>query len=110
VAVGGPGPSAGTYSYDLETRQVQKLTPYVSQNSAARWLRDSRRLLISYQGRLYLIDTLSLKSREVFSQLPNEVAGFSLSQDERLIVYSLNSREADIWLARPGIRRVEQKQ
>ncbi|HUG17284.1 MAG TPA: protein kinase [Thermomicrobiales bacterium] len=107
VNVAGPGPSAGIYSYDFKTRQVQRLTHYAIRQ--ARWFRDGRRLLFLYEGKLYVIDTLSLKSREVLSQFPNEIGSFSLSSDDSLIVYALSSREADIWLATPEEPTLERK-
>jgi serine/threonine protein kinase len=95
----GPDPSAGTYVYDFETRQVRKVSELAQQGYGARWLSDSRRLLVGQQGKLQLIDTVARKSREVLSVLPDSIVGYSLSRDDRLIVYGQRSNRADIWLA-----------
>ncbi len=62
------------------------------------WLRDGRRLLFQWGGRLYLLDTRSPEPREVFSGGSDILAdGFALSGDERWIYVSLERREADVW-------------
>jgi dipeptidyl aminopeptidase/acylaminoacyl peptidase len=108
----GPDPFAGTYIYDFETRQVQKVVSGLAAPSStgARWLSDNRRLLVGYQGRLYLIDSVSAKIHEVLSVLPDDILGYSLSRDDRLIVYGLRSNKADIWLATPENRTPERQQ
>ena len=95
----GPHPSAGTYIYNFETRQAQKVSALAQSRSVARWLSDSRRLLVGYQDRLYLINLAAGKSHEILSVLPDAIFGYSLSRDDRLIVYTLISNRADIWLA-----------
>ena len=105
----GPDPSAGTYIYDFETHQVQKVSHLGEPQARAHWLSDNRRLLISYQGSLYLIDPLAVKIREVMSVWPDAIAGHSLSRDDRLIVYGLRSRRADIWLASAENRPTERQ-
>ena len=105
----GPDPSAGTYVYDFETRQVQKVSELAQSRSGARWLSDNRRLLVGYQGRLYLINPVAGKIHEVLSVLPDAIVGYSLSRDDRLIVYSLRSNKADIWLASAEDRPTERQ-
>jgi hypothetical protein len=95
----GPDPSAGTYIYDFATQQVQKVSQLGELQSGARWLSDNRRLLVGYQGRLHLINPVAGTTHEVLTVLPDDIVGFSLSRDDRLIVYGLRSNSADIWLA-----------
>jgi Tol biopolymer transport system component len=95
----GPDPSAGIYIYGFESHQVRKVSQLGEPESVARWLNDNRRLLASYEGRLYLIDSVAVTIREVMSVWPDAIVGYSLSRDDRLIVYGLRSRRADIWLA-----------
>jgi Tol biopolymer transport system component len=96
----GPDPSAGTYIYDFETRRVQKVSSERwPLGAGAFWLSDNRRLLVGSEGRLYLINPAAGKSHEVLSVLPDAITGYSLSRDDRLIVYALRSNKADIWLA-----------
>jgi Tol biopolymer transport system component/predicted Ser/Thr protein kinase len=99
LTASGPGPSAGTYIYDLDIRQVQKVSDLAQPLLGARWLSDNRRLLVGDQGRLLLIDPVEAKSHVVLSVVPDDLVGYSLSRDDRLIVYSLRSNKADIWLA-----------
>jgi Tol biopolymer transport system component len=106
----GPDPFAGTYIYDFESRQVGKVSGLAEANLGARWLSDNRRLLVGYQGRLYLIDSVSGKIHDVLSVLPDDILGYSLSRDDRLIVYGLRSNKADIWLATPENRTPKRQQ
>jgi Tol biopolymer transport system component len=99
IAAFGLDPSAGTYVYDFETRQVQKVSKQAALGSYPRWLSDSRRLLVGDGGRLNLIDPPAATSHEVLSVSPDAMAGYSLSRDNRLIVYGIRSNRADIWLA-----------
>jgi Tol biopolymer transport system component len=102
-------PSAGVHTYDFETGRVQWLTKLGVGESGPRWLRDSRRLLVPSDGKLYLIDSVSGKTHQVHSASPTTINGCALSGDDRLIVCALLSREADIWLARPQNRTPEQQ-
>ncbi len=106
----GPYPSAGTYIYNFETRQVQKVSALAQSRSVARWLSDSRRLLVGYDGSLYLINPADETSHEVLSVLPDAINGYSLSRDDRLIVYGLRSNKADIWLGSAEDRPTERQQ
>ncbi|HEX5731654.1 MAG TPA: hypothetical protein VF131_02375 [Blastocatellia bacterium] len=60
---------------------------------------DSRRLVFVHQSKLYIVDTQTKKPRELFYAAPYEVERFKISKDERMIYYSITTREADIWLA-----------
>ena len=105
----GPDPSAGTYIYNFATRQVQKVSQLGELQSGLRWLSDSRRLLVGDQGRLHLINPMAGTTHEVLSVLPDAIVGFSLSRDDRLIVYGLRSNRADIWLASAEDRPTERQ-
>jgi hypothetical protein len=107
LTVEAPSPSAGVYTYDFETGQVQRLTKF---GVNPRWLSDSRRLLASSEDRLYLINSVSGKTHEVRSVSPKTINVCTLSDDDRLVVCALSSREADIWLARPQYRTPERQQ
>jgi hypothetical protein len=47
-------------------------------------------------------------THEVLSVSPDDIVGFSLSRDDRLIVYGLRSNRADIWLASTEDRLTDQ--
>jgi len=78
--------------------------------SGVRWLGDNRRLLVGHSGRLHLIDPVAGTTREVLSVWPDAIVGFSLSRDDRLIVYGLRSNRADIWLASAEDRPTDRQQ
>jgi Tol biopolymer transport system component len=62
------------------------------------WMSDSRRLLFSDQGKLFLIDSVTRKPRELLS-LPQQTLGsVALSPDERVIYYTVTAAESDVWL------------
>ena len=56
-------------------------------------------MLFYDRGTLYLADRQSKKISEVLNAAPYEVDRFDLSRDNRMISYSLTTREADIWMA-----------
>ena len=90
------GSFAGVVIYSFDTRRYQKLTEF---GHAPRWLSDSRRLLFNHQGKLYLVDSLTKNVHQVAIAPRYEINPwlFGLSRDNRLIVFSVASTEADIW-------------
>ena len=62
------------------------------------WLSDSRRLICADLGRMYLVDTLTRHSREIYNVEPNGFGTRVLSWDNSRLYYSLVSSEADIWM------------
>ena len=90
------GRQLGMSIYSFALRKYERFLP---SRLGGDWLRDSRRLLFEYQGKLYLIDRQSKRRREVLSVTPYEVRPqFRLSPDNRLIVFTLDIAESDIWL------------
>ena len=62
------------------------------------WLKDSRRLLFSYLGKLFLVDSATRKYHEVLSVPQPTLGSVGLSADERTIYYTRVTSEADIWM------------
>jgi eukaryotic-like serine/threonine-protein kinase len=62
------------------------------------WLSDSRRLLFSHQGKLFLLETSSGKYRELLSLPQPTLGSVGLSRDEKTIYFTLMEAEADVWL------------
>lgn len=89
------GPQNGILIYDLESQHYEKLTDFGGQPV---WLSDSRRLLFQNQGKLYLIDSRSKTTHEIFSVTPNVFQGLTLTRDDRLVYLSVVTTESDIWL------------
>jgi serine/threonine protein kinase len=90
------GNFAGTVIYSFESRQYRTATDF---GHAPIWLSDSRRLLFNHNGKLYLVDTVTKRVRQVLSVPLREVNPwlFGLSRDDREIVFSVANAEADIW-------------
>ena len=102
--------ATGAYLYDFDTQRGQQVSALAEADSAARWLSDSRRLLVGYQGGLYLINPGAGKPHKIVSVFPDAISGYSLSRDDRLIVYGVRNRKADIWLASLEDRSAERQQ
>jgi hypothetical protein len=62
------------------------------------WLRDSRRLLFSHQGKLFLLDGTSGDYKEVLSLPQQSLGSVGLSPDEKSIYFTYTAAEADVWL------------
>lgn len=86
----------GIYVYWLDTQKYEKIVDF---GYGPQWMSDSRRVIFAHENGLYIVDSLSKKPRELFSAVPHEVQRFKLSRDDRIIYYSITTREADIWLA-----------
>jgi serine/threonine protein kinase len=85
----------GTAIYSLESQKFEPLTDF---GIGGVWLQDNRRLLFIQEGKLYLVDSQSKKTQEVYSVAPSEFSGLVLSRDNRIMYIGLVTREADIWL------------
>jgi eukaryotic-like serine/threonine-protein kinase len=63
------------------------------------WLNDNRRVLFREGEKLYLLDRLTGKWREVLSlKSPSQIGSYALSRDNKRLYYTIGSSEADIWL------------
>jgi Tol biopolymer transport system component/DNA-binding winged helix-turn-helix (wHTH) protein len=91
------GVTTGFSTYSLDSRKYERLTEI---GDRPRWLKDNRRLLFHDRGKLWLMDTVSRKTREIFEVSPHEIGErFAISLDNRAIYFSRMAKEADIWLA-----------
>ena len=89
------GSSNGITVYSLESHTYERLSAV---GEWPHWLPDNRRLIFYYQGKAYLIDSQSKRMHEVLSVAPHEVSWqFGVSRDGRLIVFTLDATEADVW-------------
>ncbi|MDA2939056.1 serine/threonine-protein kinase [Acidobacteria bacterium AH-259-A15] len=89
------GSAGGIAIYSLDSQEYQPVTDV---GGGPAWLSDSRRLLFSYQGKIFLLDTQSKQYQEVLSAAPHSVSSPSVSHDDRLIYFTRRETEADIWL------------
>ncbi|NOT60598.1 MAG: protein kinase, partial [Acidobacteria bacterium] len=76
-----------------------RLTEVAENGDYPAWLSDSRRLLFTLAGKLYLTDLQAGTPRELFAPGADEAAEYPVfTRDNRTIYYSLARSEADIWL------------
>ncbi len=88
--------SGGILSYSFDSRQYERLTEF---GERPVWLNDNQRLLFIYQDKLYLLDSRTRKAQEILSVAPNRFQSLGISRDSRVIYFSLQTTEADVWLA-----------
>ena len=62
------------------------------------WLNDSRRLLYTYHRKLFVLDSVSKKSRELLSVAPDDFNSVALSPDNRTLYFTRATQQGDIWL------------
>ncbi len=82
--------------YDFGSRQVEQVA---ETGQDPQWLSDSRRLLFTHQGELYLANIQTKKTHEVPSESALSLLHFSLSRDSSMVVYTVHTIEDDIWLS-----------
>lgn len=87
----------GIALFDIASQTYHRLTDF---GSDPVWLSDRRRLLFHHAGKLFLLDSVSGKARELLSVAPLEVArrGFAVAPDDSQIYFSVSSMEADVWM------------
>lgn len=86
---------AGIAIHELGSDRIEWLTAF---GEWPVWLNDSRRLLFSDQGRLFLIDSATRKYQKVLELPQQNLGSVGLSSDERTIYYTVMAAEADVWL------------
>ena len=90
------GPPTVVGSFSFETNAYEKLTEF---GGAAMWLPDSTRFIFLVNpNKLYIGDVGTRRVREVLSSGENVIRSVDLSPDGKLLYYSINSSESDIWL------------
>jgi Tol biopolymer transport system component len=63
------------------------------------WLNDNRRILFREGGKLFVLDRLSGKWRELLAlKPPTQIGNYALSRDNHRLYYTSENNEADIWL------------
>ena len=63
------------------------------------WLNDNRRVLFREGSKLFVLDRMDGKWREILAlRSPSQIGRYALSRDNRRLYYTSASNEADIWL------------
>ena len=86
----------GIVTYSLASRSYTRFTDH---GEYPVWLSDSRRLLFSSAGRVYLLDTATKQVRELLSVAGETLSAPSVSRDDRWIYFQRGTSESDIWMA-----------
>jgi serine/threonine protein kinase/Tol biopolymer transport system component len=89
------GKTPGIVIYDFETADFDWVTDF---GYSPIWLRDNRRLIFNHQFKIFLVNTETKKSHELFPSSHHRVSGYGLSPDNRMLYYGLTIKEADVWL------------
>jgi Tol biopolymer transport system component len=90
-----PTDKGGIVTYAFESRTYQTLSDF---GTSPVWLNDNDHLLFWWQGKQFLANQTK-HVRELVSVAPDQVGAFSLSHDNRRMVFARFVFEADIWLA-----------
>jgi Tol biopolymer transport system component len=62
------------------------------------WFSDSRRFVFSFESKLYVADIVTKRVREVLDTKEDQIGSIGISNDDRLIYFSVYESESDIWL------------
>jgi Tol biopolymer transport system component len=90
------GGTFGIAVYWPETGKLEQATDF---GQLPRWLPDGRKLLFHARGRLYLADAASKRTTEILSVREGTINPyFDVSWDGRMIFFSLEAIESDIWV------------
>lgn len=86
----------GAIMYTFATQQYERLT---NAGYLPTWLKDNRHAVLIAKDKLQLLDTQTRAITELLSVAPRQLQYISVSPDNRFISLSVNTTEADIWLA-----------
>ena len=86
---------AGVAVHEIGTDRIDWLTDF---GEWPVWLSDSRRLLFSHQGKLYLVDRTTRKTVEVLSLPQPSLGSVALSRDQKTIYFTFRAAESDVWM------------
>ncbi|HEU5259657.1 MAG TPA: hypothetical protein VFU28_26905, partial [Vicinamibacterales bacterium] len=90
--------SGNVWFYSPATRTYQQFRP----GANPIWLADSRRLIYSYGGRIYMGDAVLKIAREIFAMPDQQLDGPRLSRDERHLYFTGSGTDANLWLMSLG--------
>jgi serine/threonine protein kinase len=89
-------PQSYLMSFDFVTNKYETVSDF---GTRALWLSDNKRAVFYHGDKIYLLDTLTKRRKELLSVAPNRIQSISISKDNRSIYYSLQKSESDIWMA-----------
>jgi len=86
---------AGIGVHELGSQEIEWLTDF------GEWpvfLKDGRRILFSFQGKLFVVDRVSRAFQEIMALTQSSLGSVGLSPDERAVYFTFMAAEADIWM------------
>lgn len=81
--------------YRFETRTYERLNDF---NSIPRWLPDNKRLIFQRDGKAMMIDIQTKQIREILPEIKDQIRNIAVSRDGKLLYYTNQTSESDIWL------------
>lgn len=87
------GPGMGYYSF--ASQKYERLTDF---NSIPRWLPDNKRLILQRDGKAMILDIQTKKLREILPEIKDQIRNIAVSRDGKLLYYTDQTSESDIWL------------
>jgi Tol biopolymer transport system component len=91
------GVHTGIILYSIDTAKFETLTHF---GEWPIWLQDERSILFFSEGKIFSVDLESKEPRElVFPQPQHIVGAFAVSPDEKFLYLTIDTTQADIWLA-----------
>ncbi|PWT90012.1 MAG: hypothetical protein C5B54_07950 [Acidobacteria bacterium] len=90
------GTIPGIVIFSMDSGKFEMLT---DNGNNPRWLHDSRRIIYTNNAKLFLVDSVTKKSKEVFSlPSPTILVDPVLSADDRTLYFTQITAGSDIWL------------
>ncbi len=90
------GGSLGIGVYSLDSGKLEQVTNF---GQLPRWLPDGRKLLFHARGQIYLADPAGKRTKQILAVPEGAISPyFDLSWDGRMIVFSLEAAESDVWV------------
>jgi Tol biopolymer transport system component len=86
--------SGAIWIYSVEGRSYEQFRP----GAHPVWLQDSRRIIYSYGGRLYMADTALGISRELLSLPDQQLDAPRLSRDNLHLYFTGSGEDANLWM------------
>lgn len=85
---------SGVLIYSLVNNKYEQMTDF---GETAMWLSDSRRVMFFHRDKVYLLDTATKKTKEIFTADPGEVLqSLTISNDDRNVFLTMQSSESNI--------------
>jgi len=86
-------PGVGFYSFaERKYEKLDKVDAYPV------WLSDSRRLIFSTEGKVYIADIVTKRVQPFFEAGQDQLRGIGIARDDSLLYFTVYQSESDIWL------------